>query len=430
MSQFSLKLAVTAIAVFIAMIALSGCGILPFPFGTAPTRTPLPPPPTPLATETASAPIPTLSPVATNATAAANLRVTLERLLVEHVVLLTSLSASSFDGRVDEFKAISTTLDSNSVDLSKALGEIYGSDVEKNFLASWRQHIGFLIDYNAAILAKNKTKQDKATSNLNDYAGTLATMLGAANPKLSKDSLADLVKTQITMIKDVTDAQSGKDWVKTYANIRKAVAQTDSIATALANGAVAQFPTKYDGRADASGATLRASLTALLTEHVYLTSTATRAAFASRDAEFKAASDSLDANSVDLSKALGSAYGSDVEKNFLAGWRKHVGLVIDYAQGIIAKDKNKQDKATNDLNTYANDLASFLETTTNKNLSASTVGPLAKAHVASLKDIVDGHAAKDYTKAYNTLHSAFLQMSTIADPLADAIVKQFPDKYR
>jgi hypothetical protein len=98
--------------------------------------------------------------------------------------------------------------------------------------------------------------------------------------------------------------------------------------------------------------------------------------------------------------------------------------------GIIAKDKSKQDKATNDLSAYANDFASFVETTTNKNLSAGAVSPLVRTHVTSLKDVVDAQAAKDYAKAYNTLHTAFVHMSTIADPLADAIVKQFPDKYR
>lgn len=432
MNRFSLKLTVITVAVFIAMIALSGCGILPLPFGqAAPTRTSVPQPPTPLPVETpTAAPTATVPTVPTNATAAATLRVTLQRLLAEHVVLLTSLSASAFDGRVDEFKAVSTTLDANSVELSRAVGEIYGSDVEKNFLAAWRKHIGLLIDYNSAVLIKDKAKQDKASNDLNDYATAFGTLLNTANPKLSKDSVTDLVKTHITSVKDVIDAQNAKDWVKIYASTRKAFAHMDSIAIPLANGTVAQFPTKYDGKADASGANLRASLTALFTEHVYLVSSATRAALNNREPEFKAASDAIDANSVDLSRALGGVYGADVEKNFLAGWRKHVGLVVDYTQGTIAKDKNKQDKATTDLNSYANDFGAFVETTTNKTLSAGAVSPLVKTHVTSLKDLVDAQAAKDYTKAFNTLHTAFVHMSTIADPLADAIVKQFPDKYK
>lgn len=434
MNRFSLKFTAFTVAVFVAMIALSGCGILPNPFGgAAPTRTsvPLPPTPLPVETPTQTAPATTTVPTApTNATAAATLRVTLQRLLAEHVVLLTSQSASAFDGRTDEFKAVSTTLDANSVDLSKAIGEIYGADAEKNFLAAWRKHIGLLIDYNAAVLIKDKAKQDKATNDLNDYAAAFGALLNTANPKLPKDGVTDLVKTHITLSKDVIDSQNAKDWVKIYANTRKSFAHMDSIAIPLANATVAQFSTKYDGKADASGANLRTSLTALLTEHVFLVSAATRAALNAREPEFKAASDAIDANSVDLSKALGSVYGADVEKNFLAGWRKHIGLVVDYTQGTLIKDKAKQDKATNDLNSYAGDFGAFVETTTNKNLAAGSVSSLVRTHVSSLKDIVDAQAGKDYAKAFNTLHTAFLHMSTIADPLADAIVKQFPDKYK
>ena len=154
------------------------------------------------------------------------------------------------------------------------------------------------------------------------------------------------------------------------------------------------------------------------------------AALNARDTEFKAATDALDANSVDLSKAIGSVYGADAEKNFLALWRKHIGLLVDYTQGLVAKDKAKQDKAVNDLLAYSGDFGKFLETATNKILSTDTVSALVKTHVQTLKDIVDAQAAKDYPKTSSSFHTAFAHMPMIADPLADAIVKQFPDKFK
>lgn len=432
MNHFPTKLVGATAIVLIAMIALSGCGFLPS-FGPAPTRPPAALPPTPIPVESPSptaAPSPTFVPVQSNVTRAATLRVTLERLLAEHVALLASLSASAFDGRDTEFKAVNAILDANSVDLSRAIGQVYGADAEKNFLAGWRKHIGLLIDYNAAVLIKDKTKQDKAISELNDYAQGFGTFISTANPKLSKDAVTDLVKTHVSMIKDVIDAQNAKDWPKTYTNVRKAFAHADSMATPLAVGIVAQYSDRYDGKADASGANLRTSLTALLSEHVYLVSAVTRAALNPREAEFKAASDALDANSVDLSKALGNVYGGDVERNFLAGWRKHIGFVVDYTQGVIAKDKAKQDKATNDLTTYASDFGAFIDTTTSRNLTADAATPLVKTHVQSLKDLVDAQFAKDYGKAFNALHGAFVHMFTIADPLADAIVRQNSAKFQ
>src|SRR2546430_2406058 len=60
-------------------------------------------------------------------------------------------------------------------------------------------------------------------------------------------------------------------------------------------------------------ADLRTGLNALLGEHVYLASAATNAALGGRQAEFEAAAAALDANSVDIAKAIGSVYGADAE---------------------------------------------------------------------------------------------------------------------
>src|SRR5712691_2854625 len=57
-------------------------------------------------------------------------------------------------------------------------------------------------------------------------------------------------------------------------------------------------------------ADLRTGLNALLGEHVYLASAATNAALGGRQAEFEAAAAALDANSVDIAKAIGSVFGA------------------------------------------------------------------------------------------------------------------------
>jgi hypothetical protein len=57
------------------------------------------------------------------------------------------------------------------------------------------------------------------------------------------------------------------------------------------------------------------------------------------------------------------------------------------------------------------------------------VAGLVKTHVLTLKDVVDAQAAGDQAKAYTALRAATRHMSMIGDPLAGAIVKQFPDKF-
>src|SRR4029434_2165597 len=75
---------------------------------------------------------------------------------------------------------------------------------------------------------------------------------------------------------------------------------------------------------------LRSMLNTLFQEHIYLVAAATGAALGGRDAEFKAAAAALDANSVAISKAIGSVYGQGAEDVFLPLWRKHIGMVRAY----------------------------------------------------------------------------------------------------
>jgi hypothetical protein len=173
---------------------------------------------------------------------------------------------------------------------------------------------------------------------------------------------------------------------------------------------------------------LRTGLNILLGEHVSLAASATGAALGGRDAEFKAAAAALDSNSTAISKAIGSVYGADAEAAFLPLWRKHIGFVVDYTVGLATKDKAKQAKAVNDLIGYTEDFGAFLSSA-NPNLPKAAVAELVKGHILTLKDVIDAQAAKDYNKTYTLLRTATGHMHMIADPLAEAIVKQFPDRY-
>ena len=199
-------------------------------------------------------------------------------------------------------------------------------------------------------------------------------------------------------------------------------------ATTLAVAATTRQHAEHTASSPIPAAELRAKLNTLLQEHAYLAAGATNAALGGRQAEFQAAAGALDANSVDLSKAIGMVYGSGAETAFLALWRKHIGFFVDYATGVATKDKAKQDKAVNDLVGYTQDFGAFLASA-NPNLPKATVAELVKTHVLTLKDVVDAQAMGDQKKAYTALRSAASHMMMIADPLAMAIAKQFPEKF-
>ncbi|HEX9479121.1 MAG TPA: hypothetical protein VGA90_10195 [Methylomirabilota bacterium] len=172
---------------------------------------------------------------------------------------------------------------------------------------------------------------------------------------------------------------------------------------------------------------LRVGLNALLSEHVYLAAAATNAALGGRQPEFEAAAAALDANSVDVARAIGSVYGPDAEKAFLPLWRRHIGMVVDYTVGVATSDRARQDNAVNDLVGYTQDFGAFLSGA-NPNLPKSAVADLVRHHVLTLKAVIDAQAAKDQDRAFTALRTGAGHMQMIADPLAGAIVKQFPDR--
>jgi len=362
------------------------------------------------------------------ATSAADLRVGLNSLLGEHVLIAAVATSHALGGRDPAFKGAVGGLDANSIDISKAIGSVYGPDAEKAFLPLWRKHIGFFVDYTIGVATKDKAKQDKAVADLVSYSEDFAAFLSSANPNLPKSAVAELVKGHILTLKAVVDAQAAGDWPEAYSAIRSAYCHMHMIGDPLAGAIAKQFPQKFNGAVDSPAANLRNTLNLALREHAIIAAMATGSALGGRDAEFKAAAGALDANSVDISRAIGSVYNADAEKAFLPLWRKHIGFVVDYTVGIATKDKAKQEKSVADLIKYSEDFGAFLSSA-NPNLPKSAVAELVKGHVVTLKNVVDAQAAKEWPMVYSNLRTAASHMAMIADPLGVAIAKQFPEKY-
>jgi hypothetical protein len=369
------------------------------------------------------------SPPSTSTTGAATLRTGLNTLFAEHVVLASAATGAALDGRDAEFKAAASALDANSVAIAQAIGSVYGKDAEAAFLPLWRRHIGFAVDYTTGVAAGDRARQDKAVNDLVAYSQDFGAFLGSANPNLPKSVVADLVQHHVVTLKDVIDAQAVHDHARAYAAMRTASAHMAMIADPLAGAIARQFPDRFPGASMSASAGLHTGLNVALREHVYLASFATGAALGGREAEFKAAAGALDANSVAIAQAIGAVYGKDAEAAFLPLWRRHIGFAVDYTTGVATGDRARQDKAVNDLVAYSQDFGAFLASA-NPNLPKSVVADLVKHHVVTLKSVVDAQAARDYTTAYANERTAAGHMQQIADPLAAAIVKQFPDRYR
>jgi hypothetical protein len=179
---------------------------------------------------------------------AAVLRAKLNTLLQEHLYVAASATGAALGGRSDEFRSAAQALDGNSQDLSRAIGSVYGPGAGDAFLALWRKHIGFVVDYTTGIASKNQAKQDQAVAALLGYTQDFAAFLSSANPNLPKDAVAGLVKTHVLTLKAVIDAQAMKDASKAYLALREAAAHMQMIADPLADAIARQFPERFAAR--------------------------------------------------------------------------------------------------------------------------------------------------------------------------------------
>jgi hypothetical protein len=184
------------------------------------------------------------STVATTDTKAADLRVLLNALERQHVDLASAAVRNGFDGDPD-FKASADALDANSVEISKAVGSVYGPEAEEKFLEIWRSHIGFFVDYTVAAKKGDKAGMDKAVANLGGYVDAISDLLSGANPNLPREAVAQLVGEHVGLLKGAVDAYGAGDYAGSYAKQAEANTQVGTIADALAGAIVKQYPEKF-----------------------------------------------------------------------------------------------------------------------------------------------------------------------------------------
>jgi hypothetical protein len=214
-----------------------------------------------------------------------------------------------------------------------------------------------------------------------------------------------------------TPADSGAD---PFDLTREAASHMPMTADALATG----FDTALDlpGNADSDAAGLRAQLTYLLTEHVYLAGIAVDTAYVTGgdSPEFTLAAETLDANSVALSEAVGSVAGDKKAETFLTAWRSHIDDFVAYAVAAKEGDQAGKQAALRNLAAYERTAGQFFADITGGTLPASAVRASLAEHVETLTAAIDAFAAGD-PRGFDKLKTAADHMPMTAMALADGI---------
>lgn len=369
-----------------------------------------------------------MSVAADHGATASGLRAVLSAQLGEHVILAADATNAALNGSDAEFGAAAAALDENSVALADTIGSVYGDGAEEAFLALWRKHIGFFVDYTVGAATNDEAMKTMAITGLDAYRNDFAAFISGANPNLPKDVIANALIPHIQLLSQVIDAQKIGDFTTAYAKLREVYAHAGMLGLALSTGIDAQFPDQYAGEADASAAGLRTLLSSQLGEHVLLAGAATNAALQGRSEEFNAAAAALDGNSVDLSKSIASVYGEDAGNAFLPLWRKHIGFFVDYTLGAAAMDQSAKEMARTNLDGYRNDFAAFISGA-NPFLPKDAVAEALVPHIATLTAVIDAQSTQDFSAAFTSLQESYAHTGMLGKTLADAITQQFPDTF-
>ena len=381
------------------------------------------------------------SAAATSTTGASELRAGLSGLLTEHVYLAALATGAALRGDTKGFEANAAALNgpanSNTADLTKAIGSAYGEDVGKAFDGLWRSngHIPAFVAYTQAAAMDDAAGKQKAVADLTAYAKTVGTTLNSVNSNLPADAVTDMITMHATTLIAVIDAQKAGDQAKVYSSHRSAYHHMDEMAKVLASATAKKFPMKFTGDAASPAADLRAGLTSLLREHVFLAGSATGAALGGRMPQFEAAAGALNgpsnSNTSDLVDAVTSVYGDDVGKAFDGLWRSngHIPAFVAYTQAVAKNDEAAKAKAVADLTAYAKTVGTTLNSV-NENLPADAVTQNITTHATTLLAAIDAQKAGDPAKAASLLREAVHHMSSTADVLAEATVKKFPEKFK
>lgn len=354
---------------------------------------------------------------------AAGLRSQLTALLDDHVWLAGNAlqTAVRYHGNLKnpQVKAAVAALDDNSVALAKTIGSVYPS-AQKPFLAQWRQHIGYFVDYTLARAQGDAAGQAKAERELAGYRVASGKLLHSVIPQLSASAVSDELKPHIaSLIAAINAAVANKPDFQTKL-------ATSSVHMLMFGGILADGIDANKGlTGDPSGkaSVLRATLTQELNDHVWLAGNALQTAVLEKgdlkNKQVVGAVAALDANSVALAKTVGSVYPS-AEKPFLASWRQHIGFFENYTLARAGKDAAGEKKAERQLAAYSVSSGKLLHSVI-KPLSARSVAAEFRPHIATLLTAINAAVAGSPT-FQSKLTTAADHMTMTADLLAEGIV--------
>jgi hypothetical protein len=185
----------------------------------------------------------TEAPAQTVTTKAADFRNSLNGLLREHAAVTVPALKAELQQDADA-AALKETVDTNSQAIASAINGVY-SGKKDDFLALWRQHIGYYSDYLGGAMNEDETAKQTAKADLKQFADTLAVFLTDLNTELRQDDVRQATALHGEHVTQIIDAMVAGDSETVYKLSHEAYEHMGTFADMLAKAVVEQMPDKY-----------------------------------------------------------------------------------------------------------------------------------------------------------------------------------------
>ncbi len=166
----------------------------------------------------------------------------------------------------------------------------------------------------------------------------------------------------------------------------------------------------------------------LWVEHVFWIRSYVLATDAGDEAQRKVAEDEVVVNAKALAATITPFYGQAAADGLLKLLAGHWTAVRDYNTATLNHSKTGQDKAVQAITANAHEIAKFLSGA-NTNLPENAVFWLLSAHGAHHVAQINQIAASNFRGEARTWEAMREHMLVIADSIAEALAKQFPDRF-
>jgi len=352
---------------------------------------------------------------------AVELRTGLEELFGQDVFVGVRVTRSRLRGDPDFTQAAVDALSRNSDDLTKLLGQVYGSARAEEFRRLWEAQQEGLVAYARAASQHDQAAKAAARRQLDASPGRIAQYLHDLTAgKIAAGTISSRLKTHIDDLIGFTDAYAAGDYATAYrierADYERQFALGTVIAAGMAGGRTGNLPASFDSPLTR----LRSTLGELLGEHLQLAVDAMGAALRGGP-EFRADAAQVNADTEQLASAFGVLFGPQSGTRFESVWGDHVDALVSYSGAVAAKDQNSKAKALARLRAFEQHLSTFLSTSTEGRLKAPALSEMLHMHDRDLVGQLDAYARGDYTTAYRVTYDAYQHMFAVATTLSGAI---------